>query len=512
MQTKESTGLRARTSRLAVLALMAAMGACSTRDGVTGTLLPGTAGSVPEAAMIDQAVARDLETDVRRTMRKEGIQGMAISVVARDGSGWTAGFGSAGGDRPVTPETPFTIASVTKLFTAVTVMTLVEDGLVDLDSPIGVYVPEMAGASYPGSPQPTVRDLLTHHGGLASDLLTGNLYSGPASGYSEAFMDLVSVVSREPLTEPPRTIAHYSNLGYLLLGALVANVSGMSYVEYVERRVLEPLGMSGAGFADPATDTRGSAGFAAGKEVTPLRMSGLPEGGLAASAADLGRFVSMILAEGEPVLGASALAEMMRRQNGDVALDFDFEMGLGFHLMTLPGHPDVRLAWHDGGTHPFASTLVVAPDRGVGAVILSNTDEKVPAEIARIRVVFREIGGRRVLAYYEDGKFRSAALAIEPQPVPVAWERRYGSYTAVSPDPDPFFLGAELGFDAALGFMILKVRVASSPTPFVIPVVATDETTLATAGLGRHMGETLRAEQGEDGERIHWAGLVLRRS
>jgi hypothetical protein len=127
-------------------------------------------------------------------------------------------------------------------------------------------------------------------------------------------------------------------------------------------------------------------------------------------------------------------------------------------------------------------------------------------------VVFREIDGRRVLAYYEGGKFRSIALAIEPHLVPAVWESRYGAYTAVSPDTDPFFLSAELGFDPALGFMTFSVRVASIPEPFAIPLVATGESTLVTAGLGRHTGQTLRVEEADGEERIVWAGLVLRRS
>jgi len=597
------------------VAFALALGACSTNRNVVGRLSPSSvASSEATSAMVDERLARDLEVAVRRSMKKEGIEGLAIVVAARDGSSWSAGFGSAGRGRPVTPGTPFIVASVTKLFTAVAVMTLVEDGLVDLDDPIGVYVPEMAGARYPGSLPPTVRDILTHHGGLVSDLLKGNLYDGPASGFSEAFMVHMPVIASQPLTEPPRTLAHYSNVGYVLLGALVANVSGEPYADYVARRVLEPLGMSNSGFGDPASNESLSAGFASGKEVKLLRMSGLPEGGLAASATDLGRFLSMLLAggsaglsgpAGERVIGTSSPKEMMRRQNSDVALDFDFEMGLGFHLMTLPGYPDVRIAWHDGGTYPWASTFIVAPDYGAGVALLSNSDEKVPAELAyramakvierangatlrrtggyrfgemagraldseelpgtyasaigavvvgaepgaptltmaghtlslvareqdsyglqarllgfiplpmaelaRIRLVFREIGGHRVLAYYESGKFRSVALAVEPEPVPAVWAGRYGDYTAVNADPHPFFLGARLGFDDKLQFMTLTVHIAASPKPLVIPVKAVDDSTLVSAGLGRHMGETLRVQRENGEERIIWAGLKLKR-
>lgn len=593
------------------VAFALALGGCSRTTSVVETLNGGAAGG--SQAVVNRAAANDLTRSTQRAMKKEKIEGLAVAVVADDGSSWSAGFGSAGAGRAATPETPFFVASVTKLFTAVAVMRLVEDGLVDLDEPISAYVPEMAGRHYPGSRPPTVRELLTHHGGIASDILKGNLYDGPEAGYKEAFMKHIPVIADQPMTEPPQTLAHYSNLGYMLLGALVANVSGESYADYVRRRILEPMGMRDSGFLDPALSTTLSAGFSSGKEVPTPRMSGGPEGGLAASAADLGRFMSMILAgvadsrgaSVEPVLSAATWREMMSPQNADVALDFDYEQGLGFHLMSLPGYPDVKIAWHDGGNFPFASTLAVAPDYGVGVAIVSNTGETVPQELAyeaiervirerngaalakvpgyqfgemagrplepgelagvypseigaivvggtpeapeatlpgmklrmvrreqqsyglqarllgfiplpiakldRLRVVFREIDGRRVLAIYEYGKFRSVALAVEPRPVPAAWQARYGRYVAANPDAIPFFLGAELGFDEKLGFMTISVTVASSPDPFVFPLVARDETTLVTAGLGRRMGEIFRIHSYNGREAIIWAGLILQR-
>ncbi len=605
----------------AAVVLVGALSGCSSTLCVVDTLSGGALGGSKPA--ISRAVADDLTRSAQRAMKDKGIAGLSVAVVADDGSSWSAGFGSAGTGRAVTPETPFVIASVTKVFTSMAVMKLVEEGLVDLDKPIGTYVPEMAGRHYPGSRPPTVRELLTHHGGLASDILKGNLYDGPAAGYTTAFMQHIALIAEQPMTEPPRTLYHYSNIAYLLLGALVADVSGESYADFVTRRILEPLGMRDSGFLDPEYSPTLSAGFAsAGKQAATLRTSGGPEGGLAASAADLARFLRMILstakggdssdgsssrgASAGPVLSTASLKEMISRQNGDVALDFDFEMGLGFNLMSLPGYPDVRIAWKDGGTYPFASMLVVAPDYGVGVAILSNTGETTPgglafeaierviqeragatpvktpgyqfgpmagrslepselggvymseigaivvagkpeapeatipgmklwmvkreqesyglqarllgliplpvADLDRLRVVFREIDGRRVLAIYEAGQFRSIALAVAPRPVPAAWQARYGHYDVANPDSDPFLLGADLGFDEKLGFMTIGVTVRAVPNPLVYSAVAIDDTTLVTAGLGRRMGETFRIETYNGREAIVWGGLALQRS
>jgi CubicO group peptidase (beta-lactamase class C family) len=558
------------------------------------------------AAFADSLI-RGLQRDTLRAMRKDRIRGLAVAVADAERS-WTAGFGSAGAERPVTARTPMLLASLTKLFTGLAVMKLVEEGRVGLDAAIGTYVPAMAGVRFEGAPEPTVRDLLTHHGGLVSDLLAGTLYGGPSAGHREAFMALIPLIAAESPTEPPKRLAHYSNTGYELLGALVANVSGRPYVDYVQEEILGPLAMSDSGFLDPWTDQRLSRGFTAGREVSAPRMAGLPEGGLCASADDLGRFLQMLLREGRlpadgRVVRAPTLRAMMSRQNAAVDLDLDFEMGLAFHIMALPGYPGVRVAWHDGGTAPFASTLLVAADYGVGVALVSNTDEKVPAELAyemlakvieaktggrlersrgyrfgpmggrplepdelpgvyaselgairvagrpgkatltmngntlylvpreqqsygvqarlfgvlplpiadlaRLRVAFREVGGGRVAGIYQSGKFRSVALAVEPADVPAAWEARFGGWSVVNPDPEPFVTGVRLGFDKGLGLMTLSVKVATIAGPLVFPVVARGDNALVTAGLGRHMGETLRVSRDQGGERMSWAGLVL---
>ncbi len=421
-------------------------------------------------------------------------------------------------------------------------------------------------------------------------------------------MALVPRIAAESPTEAPKRLAHYSNAGYELLGALVANVSGRPYVDYVEQEILRPLGMKDSGFFDPRAEEKISRGFVDGKESSAPRMAGLPEGGLYASADDLGRFLRMLVGENHlagdgKVVQDSTLRAMMSRQNGSVELDLDFEMGLAFHIMTLPGYPDVRVAWHDGGTHPFASTLLVAPDFGVGVALVSNTDEKVPyelaykvlaraieagtgvrlehsrawrfgsmagrplrpeelpgvyaseigairvggrqgrptlvmgghtlylvpreqpsyglqarlfgflplpiADLARLRVVFREVGGSRVAGVYESGKFRSVALAVEPQTIPAAWQARLGDWRVENPEAEPFVTAIRLGFDEALGFMTLSVKVTTFTEPLVLPVLPRGDDVLVTAGLGRHMGETLRVRGGEGAERMAWDGLVF---
>lgn len=418
---------------------------------------------------------RRVESDARRTMARSGIEGLSIVVADHNGTIMARGFGSAGDGRDMSASTPMLLASVTKLFTAVAVMTLVEDGFVDLDAPIGTYVPEMAGVSYPGSPEPTVRNLLTHHGGLASDLLKGTLYSGPTAGYTTAFMDLVPLMATLPPTEPPELLAHYSNIGYSLLGALITNVAGLDYVDYVETAILDPLVMHDSGFLDPATDDTLSRGFIDGQETRGLRMTGLPEGGLASSTADLGRFISMLLNSGAAPNGAAVLApdtlnRMLVQQNAGVALDFDFEKGLGFNLMTLPGFPEVQVAWHDGGTRPFASTLLIAPDHGVGVAILSNTNESVPEDFS-YEVVARAIEmttGERPVSSHDYVFGAAPGRLLQAEELAGTYATEIGSLTVAGSPRRPIatLAGMELHLvEREAGSYGLQARVAGIPLP-----------------------------------------------
>ena len=146
--------------------------------------------------------------------------------------------------RPVNADTLFRIASMTKAFTALSILKLRDDGKLALDAPAETYVPELRGWKYPteDSPKIRVRELLTHTAGFVTDDPWGDRQTPlPESDFTRLLRDGV------PFTRAPATAMEYSNLGYALLGRIITNVSGQPYKDFVQRLLLAPLGMSATG-------------------------------------------------------------------------------------------------------------------------------------------------------------------------------------------------------------------------------------------------------------------------
>src|SRR4030095_17197651 len=156
-----------------------------------------------------------------------------------------AGIQDIEAKRPVTPETLFRIASMTKAFTALSILKLRDEGKLALDAPVETDVRGLRGWKYPtdDSPKIRVRALLTHTAGFVTDDPWGDRQTPLSeSEFTRLLRDGV------PFTQPPAMAMEYSNLGYALLGRIVANVSGQPYKDFVQGLLLTPLGMAAPGY------------------------------------------------------------------------------------------------------------------------------------------------------------------------------------------------------------------------------------------------------------------------
>ncbi len=196
-----------------------------------------------------------LEPLITRTMEEGNLTGFAIGVVEDDRLVYSRGFGVMKlGDstHPVTPETLFHMASITKPFVATAVMQLVEQRKVDLDAPVARYVPYFR-LKDPRYKDITVRQMLTHTSGMP-DVKD---YCWDKPEYDEGALErYVRSLEDKRLLWPPGQRFRYSNMAFEVLGDLVAKVSGMSFEDYVEASILKPVGMKSSTLlyknADPA--------------------------------------------------------------------------------------------------------------------------------------------------------------------------------------------------------------------------------------------------------------------
>lgn len=321
------------------------------------------------------------------------IPGLVFGVVMDGRLVHVKGLGiqDAGAKRPVTADTLFRIASMTKAFTALSILKLRDDGKLALDATAESYVPEMRGWRYPtdDSPRIRVRELVTHTGGLVTDDPWGDRQTPlPEEDFTRMLRDGV------PFTRPPATAMEYSNLGYALLGRIIANVSQQPYKDFVQRTILGPLGMTSTGYdVASAPAERRAPGYrwednAWKLEPTMAHGAFGAMGGIQTSANDYAKWVAFLLSAWPPRDGAdtgpvrrSSVRELAQGANypsvrqrpgssGAGACREAVTYGMG---MTVAVDCELGLTLSHGGGYPgYGSHVVLLPDYGVGIFALAN--------------------------------------------------------------------------------------------------------------------------------------------
>ncbi len=331
-----------------------------------------------------ETVKRYLTEYIQYEMEKHDVAGLSIALVDDRKIVWAAGFGYAdkAAQIPATPDTVYRVGSISKLFTATAAMQLHEQGKLDIDRPLQTYLPEFSIRSrYPGAGPITPRALMTHHSGLPISVLKGMWTENP-----ELFTALAGKLRDEYTAYPPGYIYSYSNLGVTLLGDAVGRAAGTDFASHLEQAVLRPLAMTGSSFSTRLRAPRMAKAYRGGAEVTEAALRDVPAGGLNSSVNDLSRFLMMVFADGRSgahqVLQPETLREMLRPQNGAVALDQGLQVGLGWALSGLGGI-DVEgagpVAHHAGATLYYRSQLIALPQQKLGVVVLSNSSSATSA-------------------------------------------------------------------------------------------------------------------------------------
>lgn len=358
--------LRVNISLLIVVTAIFMFSGCSTMPKRPDSLTRGDYGYTREYA----------SWLIQKEMNSNDVTGLSIALVDDQNVVWAQGFGFADkiDNIPATPETVYRVGSISKLFTATAVMQLVEQGKMDIDQPLSIYLPEFTSRSrFPEAGSVTPRTLMTHHSGLPSDLLKGMWTKNP-----EPFTEVVNRIRDEYAPYPPNYVFSYSNLGVSLLGHAVERVAGRPYVFHMDEAVLRPLGMSRSSFTGrPEMLPFLAKGYRNGAEAEEPPLRDIPAGGLSSSVLDLSRFMAAVfgggMAKEQRLLKAETIAEMLKPQNTAVPLDQDFRIGLAWILSGVGIENAGRVAQHDGATLLYRSQLIILPEQKLGVVVLSNS-------------------------------------------------------------------------------------------------------------------------------------------
>ena len=375
--------------------VVAAMSAC------LSLLLPATAASQeaigPDARYA--SVVGALERYITHEMKDKALPGLSIALVDGDRIVWSRGFGWEDSTRqaPATAETVYRVGSVSKLFTDIGVMQLVERGTIDLDVPVTRYLPDFRPVNRFGKPI-TLRQLMSHRAGLVREPPVGNYFETTAPSLART----VASLNRTRLVYAPESTIKYSNAAIAVVGYVLERTQREPFAKYLKRAVLQPMGLRHSAFEpEPALVARlakaqmwtqhGEVFTAPGFE---LGMA--PAGSMYATMPDLARFMMVLFNGGAPLLRRETLEQMWTPQFAAAGATSGF--GLGFGLGQLEGQRVVR---HGGAIYGFATELVALPEAKLGVAVSISKDfaNSVASRIAEhaLRLALAQRDGRPVV-------------------------------------------------------------------------------------------------------------------
>jgi CubicO group peptidase (beta-lactamase class C family)/D-alanyl-D-alanine dipeptidase len=323
-----------------------------------------------------QAVAAKLQPFIEHEMRSKNLPAISIALVDDQKIVWSRGFGFANPEDSVraTSKTIYRVGSVSKLFTDIAVMQLVEQGKLDLDAPVSRYVPSF----HPDNPfggDITLRQLMSHRSGLVREPPVGHYFDDGSPTLSQTIASL----NDTKLVYAPNTKTKYSNAAIALVGDVLATVEKQRFESYLKKAVLDPAGMSSSAFARnevPARQIASAYMWTLDKRTFPAPTFDLgmaPAGSMYTTVDDLGRFMSMLIAGGRgakgQVLRRATLEDMWKPQFARPGQKMGY--GIGFGLSELRGH---RVVGHGGAIYGFATELSALPDDKLGVVVVTTMD------------------------------------------------------------------------------------------------------------------------------------------
>jgi CubicO group peptidase (beta-lactamase class C family) len=341
---------------------------------------------VTESAPNDAVASYEgIDAYVEEQMRRLKVPGVSLAIVEGGQIVHLRGFGRSRPDgEPPSPHTPFPIASLTKSFTALAVMQLVEAGKIELDVPIQRYLPWFRVADPQASAQMTVRHLLNQTSGLptsagAIPLADFDDKPGATERQARALSTLV-------LTRPVGAAFEYSNANYNLLGLIIEAASGESYADYIQNHVFTPLDMShsytspvmakqnGLALANVAVGHRYWFGIPFAAPNMPLPHGSLPGGGLISSAEDLAHYMIALLNGGRygdvQILSGAGIDELHHGVAGFEAYGLSLgQYGMGWYVDKIGR---TKLVSHGGTLPDFGSHMALLPEQRKGVVLLFN--------------------------------------------------------------------------------------------------------------------------------------------
>ncbi|WP_230199110.1 serine hydrolase domain-containing protein [Risungbinella massiliensis] len=325
---------------------------------------------------------------IQKMMTEYQIPGLSIALVHHDKTVYSHGWGITGGKKTaVTSDTPFALGSLSKSLTGLAIVKLIEEKKMELDKPIQTYIPWFTLQDKKASSQITVRHLLAQTSGIST--YSGLEISDQGSLEPDAIKKNVKKLSSVELNSAPGATHQYSAANYLILGAIIEEITNMPYADYMEQEIFVPLQMKHAASDYEKSLANGYlSGFQSWFGVPkPSKVmydnSGAPYGYITASAKDMAQYLKAVINGNDVINGESHklfLSPLVERKP---------DQWYGFGWRTSKISDSETMIWHAGSTPDSRAEILLNPKTGWGLVILTNKDHIF--EEPRLTYVAKEI-------------------------------------------------------------------------------------------------------------------------
>ncbi|MFO0937411.1 MAG: serine hydrolase [Gemmataceae bacterium] len=396
------------------------------------------------------SVVEKLTPFIEHEVKDKKLPALSIAIVDDQRVVWSKGFGFRDGKQkiPANENTIYRVGSVSKLFTDVAIMQLVEKNQLDLDAPVTQYLPDFKPVVTEADKPITLRMLMSHRSGLIREPPVGNYFDPTEPGLAKTVASLNGI----PVVYPPGTREKYSNAAIGVVGYVLEKTQKEQYERYVQRKVLEPLGMSHSSFL-PTDAVRKNLADAVmwtyhGREfpAPTFELGTSPAGCMYSTVLDLAKFQSALFAGGKGVLKPETIQAMLTPQyaKGNAKRGF----GLGFSIGELEGHKQIG---HGGAIYGFATNFSALPDQKLGVVVVCSRDVA--------NSVMNRIGDEtlKLLLAAKAGKPLPTIATSEPIPAAEA-KALVGRYRCDDVYFDLFDSAGELLLTHSRGGSILRLR------------------------------------------------------
>jgi CubicO group peptidase (beta-lactamase class C family) len=329
----------------------------------------------------DKATNRALTTDLNQYIHslQQRDEFSGVVLIAEDAKPiyeFASGDASKRYHTPINMQTKFNTASMGEMFTSIAILQLVEQGKIDLNTPIIHYLPDYPNKKV--AQQITVAQLLSHTSGLG-DVFTAEFTNGSKEKYRD-YKNFFPLVVHQPLSFKPGAKFQYSNAGFVVLGAIIEKVSGESYYDYINKHVFEPAGMKNTGYYDLVDErvTNLATGYTyAGTDGSYRRnntdlipVKGFPAGGLYTTAEDMLQFSKALQTH---TLVGKQYTDMAFKPKSSTFLPGNSKIGYGYGFI-VDNTYDTPIIGHAGGIFGVADNFQIFLDKDYTVIVLMNYD------------------------------------------------------------------------------------------------------------------------------------------